>query len=507
MVIFLKEGFSMKRTAIIIGAGIGGLSCAVRLLSQGFDVKLYEKNAYIGGKVNRFTHDGFTFDLTASILMMPSEYDEVFRMAQKNPEDYIEYMSLDPLYRVFYSDNTHYDFSSDMKKLSSTLDSICPKDSAGFLRVLSEGLRKYTLADDYFLSKSFQSPGDFFNPVTLCNALKMHTMSDTYSFISRHVKSEKLRQFLCFQAMYVGNSPYDSPNVYSLIPSTSFYYGLRYIKGGMYSYILALEKLILQLGGYIYKNSPIEEIVIKGNAAIGVIDTTGFEPSDVVVCNADFPYAVTNLLPNSISLSKCTPEAVSQMKYSCSTFMLYLGINKKLPSLKVHNIFIGRNFKQNIKAAFKGKLPEAPSLYIYCPSQVDASMAPDGCECLNVMLRVPNLLSDTPDWNEATISYLEDIMLDALCSIEGLSDIRQHIIFKGHSTPELFRDEFNSYAGAAFGLSHNLLQTNYYRPQAKLPGINHLYFTGASVHPGAGISIVLKSSRLATKEILKDLNV
>jgi phytoene desaturase len=509
MVIILinKEGFTMNKKVIVIGAGIGGLSCAVRLLSHGFDVKIYEKNSSIGGKVNRLIFDGFTFDLTASIMMLPDAYDEVFRWAGKNPQDYLDYVSLDPLYRVFFSDGTFYDFSSDMKKLTSTLDLISHKDSAGFLRLIGEGLRKYLLADKHFLSKSFNSPKDFYNPVTLCSAMKIHTLSDAYSFVSKYVKDEKLRQFLSFQAMYIGSSPYDAPNIYSLIPSTTFSYGLRYIKGGMYSYVLALEKLINQLGGCILKNSEIREVVIKDNTSIGVIDSTGFEPSDVIVCNADFPYAVTSIIPNNADLGKYTAEAVSKMEYSCSTFMLYLGINKKLPSLQVHNIFIGKDFRKNINAAFKGLLPQSPSLYKYCPSRVDNSMAPEGCECMNVMLRVPNLLSNKVDWSENTISQLEDVLLQTLSSIDGLSDIREHIIVKKHSTPELFMNDFNSYAGSAFGLSHNLLQTNYYRPQAKLPSIRNLYFTGASVHPGSGVSIVLTSSKLAARQILMDLEM
>ena len=496
----------MKEKVVIIGAGIGGLSCAVRLLSQGFDVKVYEKNSSIGGKVNRFTCNDFTFDLTASIMMMPSAYDEVFHWAEKKSEDYLEYIWLDPLYRVFYSDRTFFDFSSDIKRLTKTLDSISHKDTAGFLKIISEGLRKYHIADEYFLSKSFNNAKDFYNPVTLWNAFRIHTLSDSYSFVSKYVKNEKLRQFLSFQAMYIGSSPYDAPNIYTLIPSTTFSYGLPYIKGGMYSYVLALEKLIDELGGRILKSCEIKEIVIKGSTAIGVIDDTGFEPSDIVVCNADFPYAVTSLLPPYADFGKYTPKAVSKMSYSCSTFMLYLGINRRLPSLQVHNILINKDFRKNINAAFKGQLPYSPSLYIYCPSRVDGSVAPEGCECLNVMLRVPNLLEGNIDWSQYTVSGLEDIMLQALSSMEGLSDIRNCIVVKRHSTPELFMDEFNSYAGSAFGLSHNLRQTNYFRPQVKLPNIKGLYFTGASVHPGAGVSIVLDSSRLATRQILEDLD-
>ncbi|MCJ7688589.1 MAG: FAD-dependent oxidoreductase, partial [Clostridiaceae bacterium] len=227
------------------------------------------------------------------------------------------------------------------------------------------------------------------------------------------------------------------------------------------------------------------------------------EEADIVICNADFPYAVTNLIKDKKNRGKYNEEKIYKMKYSCSTFIMYLGLKKKYPQLQVHNHFLGEYFKNNIEAAFKGKLPENPSLYIYCPSKIDETMAPKDKESINIMVRVPNLLFNEIHWDEKTIEELRKQIFKTLSSIDGLGDIEKNIIHEKYLTPKDLKDSFNSYGGAAFGLSHTLTQTNYFRPHLKLKWIKNLYFVGSSVHPGTGVSIVLLSSKLVVQEILK----
>lgn len=498
----------MKKKVAIIGAGIGGLCTAIRLLSKGYSVTIFEKSDKIGGKTNLIEEHGYKFDLTASILMLPKDYKEVFSYANKDYKDYFTLIQLDTLYRVNYSDGSFYDFSSNLPNLYKTIDKITLSDLKnryGYLRFLSSSYKKHLLAEEYFLNKPFLNFTDFFNFKTLKEGFKTHTLTNCYSNLTSYINNEKLLNYLLFQSMYVGISPFEGPNIYNLIPTVSQVYGLYYINGGMYSYIKSLEKLIIELGGNIKLNSEVNKILIKDNSAYGVLVKNEELLFDTVVCNSDFSYTISNLIEKKYLGGKFSK--VENFKHSCSTFIMYLGVKKKYNHLKVNNIYIPKNFNENINAPFHGKIPDSPPLYIYCPSSIDNSMAPSGCDSINVMMRVPNLEFKDISWDKTTIESCKKVILNTLKSIKGLEDIEDNIDYISYTNPKTFLEEYNTYAGTAFGLSHTLTQTNYFRPQCKLNNINNLYFTGASIHPGNGVSMVIKSSKICTEEIIKDSNL
>lgn len=494
--------YELTKSVIIVGAGIGGLATAAKLLSKDYKVTIYEKNSTIGGKLNFIKTDNFKFDLTGSILMTPEIYKEVFSFAGKNYIDYFKLKRLDPLYRAFYCDGSHFDLFNNMSKLTKSLERISKHDSIGYYKFLSKVYEKYIIADTNFLKNSFSNTKDFINLNSLKKILEINTFSTAYDYISKYINNEKLRNLLAFQAFYVGISPFEGPNIYNLIPTISQLYGLWYIEGGMYSYVKALEKLIVELGGKIITNTTVNEIVIQNRNAIGVKTSLGFQKSDIVICDADFPYAVNTLIKDRYSKGKYTEKKISNMEYSCSTFIMYIGLKKKYPCLNVHNLYIGENFNKNLECAFIGKLPLNPSMYIYCPSSIDNSMANEHMESLNIMVRVPNTLFKNIKWNEKTIKLMRNRIFNELSKIDGLSDIKENILYENYLTPNDLLIKFNSYGGTAFGLSPTLSQTNFFRPHVKSPTVNNLYFVGNSVHPGAGISIVLLSSKLAVEEIL-----
>lgn len=495
----------MRKSAIIIGLGIGGLSTAIRLLSNGYDVKVYEKQVSIGGKTNQLIHEPFTFDLTASISMNPEAYKEVFRDTNLDYRDYFEFIKVDPVYRSFYPDRTHYDFPTDLSSLIKNLESISIDDSIGYMKLLAEVYERYITANNHFLQKTFENPIDFFKPSSLINAMKTKPFSTSYQLISKHINDENLQNFLCYQSLYVGISPFEGSSMYTLVPVISQLYGLWHIKGGMYSYIKALEKAIYDLGGEIITNFTVDEILIEDGTAVGIkSQDTETVFGDIVVSNVDFPYTMDNLIKSDTYKGKYTTDKLKSMKYTCSTFILYLGLDKKYPSLSVHNLYLNVDFKKNIDFAFTGDLPVDPSFYIYCPTRIDDSMIKIQGECLNIVMRVPNLLLNNITWNENTINLMRNNAINALKHIKGLEDIEDHIIYENYLTPQDLKDDFNSYGGAAFGLSPALTQTNYFRPHFKSDKVKNLYFVGSSVHPGPGVSIVLLSSKLVTREILKD---
>ncbi len=495
----------MKKSVLIIGSGIGGLSTALRLLSKGYDVKVYEKEKTIGGRTNQIVHHPFTFDLTASILMNREIYEEVFSDANLDYRNYIEFLKIDPIYRSFYPDGTIYNFTRDLVTLIKNLESISIEDSIGYMKFLSEVYERYTVANNHFLRQSFESPVDFFKISSLKNALKTKAFSTSHQLISEFIKDEKLQEFLCYQSLYVGISPYEGPSIYTLVPAVSQLYGLWHLKGGMYSYVKALEKAINQLGGVIETNYAVNEIIISGDKAIGIKSKAKESVfADIIISNADFPYTMDALLKNDIHRGKYTAGKLADLKYTCSTFIIYLGLKKKYPQLSVHNLYLNVDFKKNIDSAFTGDLPINPSFYMYCPTKIDDSMIAGEGECLSIVVRVPNLFFRNIAWNGDTVRFMRNKTLSALKNIPGLEDIEENIIYENYLTPQNMKDNFNSYGGTAFGLSPTLTQTNYFRPHLKSDVVKNLYFVGSSVHPGPGVSIVLLSSKLAVQEILKD---
>jgi len=492
----------MRKKVIIIGAGIGGLSTALRLLKNGYEVEIYEKNEKIGGRVNIIETETFRFDLSASILMMPDAYKELFTYLNKNYKYYLDFMEIDPTYRLFTSNGTSIDFNNNFSSLTKNLEEISKEDSLGYFKFLSDVYEKYLIANEYFLQKPQETSTDFFNLETLTKALKINTLSTSYDFISKYIKNDQLKEFLAFQAMYVGISPFDGPNIYTLVPVVSQLYGLWHLKGGMYSFINALSKLIYELGGKINTNVTVNEILFLEDKAIGVKTNNGTEKADIIVCNADFPYAMKNLVKNEYYKDDYTDKKLSEMKYSCSTFIIYLGLRKKYPQLSVHNIYVSENFRKNIESAFIGTLPENPTLYIYCPSRIDRSMIKNEGDCLNIMLRVPNLFFNEIIWDEHTINLLSNKILNELKNIKGLEDIEENIQYKNYFTPIDMERYFNAYGGTGFGLSTTLTQTNYFRPHFKSSKASNLFFVGSSMHPGPGVSLVLNSSKIVTEEII-----
>jgi phytoene desaturase len=495
----------MKKSVLIIGSGVGGLSTAVRLLSKGYDVKVYEKEETIGGKTNQLVHHPFTFDLTASILMKREIYEEVFYDADLDYKDYLEFIKVDPTYRSFYPDGTVYDFTRDIVSLIKNLESISKEAAVGYMKFLSEVYERYTIANEHFLQQSFENPFDFFKASTLLNALKTKAFSTSQELISEYINDEKLQKFLAYQSLYVGISPYEGPSIYTLVPVISQLYGLWHLKGGMYSYVKALEKAIYKLRGVIETNYAVDEIIISDDKAIGIKSKEKEAVfGDIIISNADFPYTMNTLIKNDAHKRKYTDKKLDNLQYTCSTFIIYLGLKKKYPQLSVHNLYINVDFKENIDSAFTGHLPINPSFYIYCPTKIDHSMIASDGECISIVLRVPNLFFKNITWNEDTVKFMRNKTISALKNIEGLEDIEENITYENYLTPKDLKDSFNSYGGTAFGLSPTLTQTNYFRPHLKSEHVKNLYFVGGSVHPGPGVSIVLLSSKLAVQEILKD---
>lgn len=486
----------------IIGAGTAGLATGIRLQSQGYEVTIFEKNEKVGGRMYHFEDQGFHFDVGPTIVMLPEVYRELFSYSGVNPDDYIRLRLLDPLYQLHYHDGTTLTLSSNLTTLMKTLETAFPEDAQGYLAYLADIYKRYSIANAGFIDHGFLKLKDILNVKNIKDTFRLRTFNSAYRSIAKFVKNEKLRQALAFQTLYIGVSPFEGPSIYTIISMIELLYGIWYIDGGMYAMAKAMERRFLECGGTLHLQAPVSSVLIRNKQAYGVRVNNEDHLFDVVVCNADFPSAVSHLIPEA-NRGKYTPKKFKKMQYSSSAFIIYLGLNKKYPTT-VHQIRYAKNFKQNIDDLFAPRLPDDPSFYMYSPTQIDPSLAPMGKEVLYILVPVPNREDPSFHWDTSMRESFYTKMMKKITAIKGFEDIEDHIQVRHLYTPKTWEDTFNLMHGATFGLKPIFLQSNFFRPQANALPVKNLYFAGSSVHPGAGIPIVLKSAKIVSDIILKE---
>lgn len=491
-----------SKNVVIVGGGIGGLCTAARLLKEGYDVRLIEKEPIVGGRTHRMSQDGYTFDMGPTLLMMTDVLYDTFAYCGKNLDDYMELIQLEPNYQVAFADKRRITVSSNLPKLAAELAKFDPRAPEQFYKYFSDVAEMYRISRGSFIDKNFDKLSDFINPKAGTELLKKRGLSKLYSFVSRYFKDEHLRQLFSFQSMYLGVSPYDAPAIYSVVSYMETGLGIWYPKGGMYSLSQGLEKLVKDLGGIVSTSTAVKQVAISNQRATGVELENGEKiNADIVVANADLVYSHLKLIDRKFRPSMPDSKLQSYRQAS-SAILFYWGVEDDCRGMLHHNVYLSRDFKGNLDEIFyKEKMPTDPSFYTYIPTKTDPSLAPKGKQVFYVLVPVPNLNAKL-DWDKE-IARLRQKVLSRLKS-EFKLDIESKIETENIFTPRDFEQKFNLHTGSAFGLSHNFFQSGYFRPHNKSRDINNLYFVGASTYPGGGIPMVTLSAKLVTERILND---
>ena len=495
-----------KRVAIV-GAGMGGLAAAIRLRLMGFDVEVFEKNDRPGGRVGRLREGGFTFDTGPTLLLMSDVYRDLFAAAGRDLDEEIELVKLDPNYRVRFGDGDSIKISSSLPELIPELERVEPGVTPRFYRFLEDACLKYRLGRKEFVERDFERATDFFGPRNLHLLLKTRAISNYYRSVSRYFRTEKLRQTFSFQTMYLGLSPFKAPAVYALLPYTELAEdGLHYPRGGMYELVEALVRLARDLGVKINLDSPVEEIVAVKDLARGV--RVGGEEirADAVLANADLPYVYRKLLPTRAGRGdfRFQLRKRERLLYTASSFMLYLGLDRRLDHMLHHNVYLSERYRENFEQIFdERRLPDDPSFYTNVPSRTDESAAPAGMEALYVLVPTPHL-SDNVNWEREGPAFKERVY-ELLERKANIPNIRQHVVYEKVKTPLDWLLDYNLEEGAAFGIGHGIFQVGYFRPPLASKTLPNVYFVGASTRPGTGVPLVTIGAKLAAERIGRDL--
>jgi len=492
---------TQKPTALVIGAGIGGIVTAARLAKNGYAVTVLEKNPLPGGRCYQITKDGHRFDIGPTLFLMPEIWEEAFASLGEKMNDHIDLRRIDPTYKVHFEDGLQLQLTSDIGKMQTQLEAVEKTAFTGFLSYIAEGAKHYKISVEKFVGRNFFNILEYFSLENLPLIFQLKALQKHYTNTSRYFKDERLKAAFTFQNMYLGLSPYDAPATYSLLQYTELAEGVWYPMGGMYAAIEAFARVAEKLGVQFLYNAPVKKLQVEGSQVKAALLEDGREiTADIFVGNADLPYIYQELLPPSAEA-----KALDDKLYTCSTIMFYWGVDKPYPQINHHNVFLAGDYKTSFDKIFnEHTLPEAPSFYVHAPARTDPSAAPAGEETLYVLVPVGHLdPRSKQDW-EAMVNHARETVFTRLEKEMGISDLREHIKFEIKYTPLTWQKQFNLVKGAAFGLSHNFWQVGYLRPQNRHAQYKNMYFAGASTHPGTGLPIVLLSARLTTERILKE---
>lgn len=485
------------RHVIVVGAGLGGLAAAIRLRHRGFRVTVLERHAHPGGRCGLWESEGFRFDTGPTLLLMVDYLRALFTEVGRPLERYLDLRQLDPNYRVHYADGTTLDVSSRLNAVLEGLERIEPGVGPRFLRFLSETARLYRIGLDGFVDRNVHRRGDFFNLRNAGLMLRARGMEGLQRLVRRYFRTEKLQHTFSFQSLYLGLSPFDSPAIYGLLPYTEVAGGLYFPMGGMHAMPRALARLAEEMGVRIEYGRDVRALE-HGDGRVSAVRLAdgSRRGADLLVANADLPYVYETLLGEKY-------PRIDRFDFSCSAFLMYLGVNRGYPDLTHHALVVPRDLRATCDAIFAGRMPEDPAFYVCNPSKTDPSLAPPGGENLYVLVPVPSQLPGREiDWSVEG-PRLESAMLERLERF-GLTDLRRHIVTRRTFTPADFALDFSATRGEAFGLAHGIDQVGYFRPHNRHPRLENLYFVGQSTHPGCGIPMVLISSRLVVERMAEE---
>ena len=481
----------MSNKAIIIGSGIAGIATSIRLACQGYDVSVFEKNEYPGGKLSSFTLGDYRFDFGPSLFTMPHFVDELFALAGENPRDHFQYKRKEIGCKYYWEDGVRLNAYGDNNRFLEEVDNTLGVPKHQLQNYLEQAQKKYNRTVSIFLEKSLHKLDTYLNKATVKGILHLFSYeleTTLHKVNTRRLKEPHLVQFYDRFATYNGSNHYQTPGMMTLIQHLEQHYGTFVPEKGMVDITNSLVALAKRKGVQFHFNTAVEEIVIEHQLATGIRVNGTTHKADVVVSNMDVVPTYRHLMP-----TQKAPEKSLQQERSSSAVIFYWGIDRSFPDLDLHNIFFSDNYQAEFDAIFRDKtLFDDPTVYVNITAKDVHGDAPAGKENWFVMVNAPH---DTgQDW-DALSKTLKKQVLDKLN--RNLSvDLANHIEEEWVLTPPLIADKTASFTGALYGAASNNRMAAFLRHPNFSRHISGLYFCGGSVHPGGGIPLCLLSAKI-----------
>jgi phytoene desaturase len=478
--------------ALVIGAGFGGIASALRLRAKGYQVTLVDRCPALGGRGQVFEKGGFRHDAGPTVITAPFLFEELFALFGERFSDHVNLVSLKPWYRFHFADGDHFDYGGTLEETLEEISRIEPRDCDGYRALLAHSRRIYDIGFTRLSAQPFDAFLTMMRQVPALIGLRNY--ETVWQMVSRHLKSEKLRQAFSIQPLLVGGNPFDTTSIYGLIHYLERAHGVHFAMGGTGAITQAFGSLMERQGIEIKLNTTVRAVHIKDGVAKGAVLADGeVLRADVVVANADAAHLYSHMVPPADQAVSARLK-LAAAHYSMGLFVLYFGTKRTYPDVAHHTIWMGPRYRELLEDIFRQKkLAEDFSLYLHRPTATDSSFAPAGCDSFYVLCPVPNLQARI-DW-EVEGPRLRDRIIAAL-DRTILPDLSSCITEDFFKTPEDFKSDYLSVHGAGFSVAPLFRQSAWFRFHNRAEGIKNLFLAGAGTHPGAGLPGVICSAKV-----------
>jgi phytoene desaturase len=477
---------------VIIGAGPGGLTAGMILARRGFDVTIVEKQGRVGGRNAELKVGEFSFDTGPTFLHQKFTLDEVFAEAGKKAEDYLDLVLLDPMTRLTWGD-VSMETSSDIEKMAANVEKAFPGHAEGYRRFMEDHAKKLSLIFPC-LQQPYHELKSFLSTRLLKAFPYVATASSVVDVLERYFSDDRLKLAFTFQAKYLGMSPWSCPALFSILSYIEYKYGIYHVQGGLCKISDAMAKVFTENGGHLRLNTSVKQIHFQNGVATSVETGDGeCIPCDDLIVNADYAHAMTSLM-NGHSQPK---EKLERKKYSCSTFMLYLGLDTIYRDQPHHHIIFADDYRKNVSdIQSESRVSDDMSVYVRNSSINDPLVAPEGKSGLYVLVPTINCRNGF-EWETHRQEY-RDKVIARIEKMTCMKDLSSHIVEERIITPDGWRDDLDVFMGATFNLAHTLDQMLYLRPHNRMKGYENLYLVGGGTHPGSGLPTIYESGRISS---------
>jgi phytoene desaturase len=513
------------------------------LAASGARVTVYEAGEMVGGRTAHVVAQGasgeYRFDKGPTFFMMPYVLDEVFAACGERLRDHVKLTRLDPMYRLLLGrpgqKPLQLDATQDVRAMCERIGAVNERDGRMFAKFLNDNRAKLRHSES-ILRNAMRTPLDLFGPNVWRDTLKVGPMLSphlsVHQLLEKYFEDPLVRLAVCFQSKYLGMSPYECPSLFTILPFIEYEYGIWHPQGGCHALMQAMARVARSLGVEIVCNAPVRQVLTQDDgfgvrtndaprAGAVVVGGAGELAGqtiahDAVVVNADATWALKHLFSERVMdragglNDRYDPAKLDAKRYSCSTYMLYLGVKGDVgqSELPHHTIYVSERYKQNLEEICElGQLSPDPSIYLCNPSRIDPTLAPSGCSSLYVLIPTPNCDAKV-DWSVANARYRSDAFAQLRTyfglTLEGESDKRVECMVE--YTPDTWR-KANINKGATFNLAHNLGQMLHLRPQNKLQGFENVYLVGGGTHPGSGLPTIFLSAQISARMLCEQFGL
>ena len=488
----------------VIGSGLGGLSAACTLAGRGYQVEVFEKNPWLGGKAAVLEEQGFRFDMGPTILIQPSVLRRVFHEAGRDLDDYLKMVRLDPQWRCFFDNGSILDLKDDVGEMAIELNGRRSGMGDKYVKFMKMSEDLHGISDRFFFWKSVGSMVDTFDingafdVKVLRDVARMRMGRTVAGTIRDYIDDPDVAQMLDHYVQYVGSSPDASPAILCAIGHMQAEEGIWYPKGGTRAVPEALVKLGRELGIVYHNSTEVERLLADKQKVTGLVTTSGERYDfDAIVSNEDAVRTYRELVGGAIGERF---DRRGEYEPACSGVVLYLGLNKRYDHLAHHDFVFSRDAHEEFHHIYDlGEPAPDPTCYLASTAATEPATAPAGGDALYVLVHTP-YLRPNHDWSKMFPAYRQ-VILDKLKRTAGLSDIEDRIVFERALTPQDIHTRYKVLNGAIYGLSSHGRWTGAFKPANASRELDGLFLAGGAAHPGPGMPMVMMSGWIAADAV------